>query len=132
MQKYITNNDHVIWDFPADGGDETATGLDQIPEITGVGNTIYIAFDQHKVLFEQNYEWEKVDPATSKYDAQLFQFTTNELATLKEFVTTNTPLPSFMEKVRRKQPQASDFVCMVKAIIDYHEEKSVLQFFLYG
>lgn len=87
MQRYITNNDNVIFTLPSNNTGETFTfELADIPEITGIGETLYIAYDQQKVLFEQNYEWIAVNPDSQHYDAQLYRFEKGGIEALKAFL----------------------------------------------
>ncbi len=128
---YITNNDQVIWGFPQDGGDQSAQGLYQIPEILGVGVHLYIAFDQHKVLFEQNYEWQAVNPKQSRFDAQLLTLNDAELNVLEQFVSDNTQQATRWQKLRKKKPLTADFVCMVEAVYHAAQTQGLREFYLY-
>lgn len=131
MHRYITNNDNVIFCLPNDEETgQSAFELDDIPPITGVGDTLYIAYDQQKVLFEQNYEWVAVDPETDRYDAQLFQFTAAEIETLKAFVASETPEITLWQKIRKKRPQPADFALMIKAIVEAAEQQNIFEFYL--
>ena len=131
MQHYITNNDNVIYTIPSDEtGEQPAFQLTDIPEIVGVGETLHIAYDQQKVLFEQNYEWQAVDPQLHSYDAQLFQFEETDIEKLKAFVESETPEVTLWQKVRKKRPQPADFALMIKAMIQAAEEKAIFEFYL--
>ena len=128
---YITFNDHNIWAFPGDEGDQSATGLYQVPELLGVGECLYIAFDQYKVLFEENYEWVAVDPNVTRYDAQLLRLQMTDTKILDAYVAENTQQPSLWQKVRRKKPAVLDFVEMVEALSLAIKEKGITEFYLY-
>lgn len=131
MQRYITNNDHVIYTLPNDEtGEHPAFELAHIPEILGIGEVVYIAYDQQKVLFEQNYEWVSVDPETERYDAQLFRFEKTDIEALKNFVETETPEITLWQKIRKKRPQPADFALMIKALTEAAEQKNIFDFYL--
>lgn len=131
MQRYITNNDNVIYTIPNDeNGQDSAFQLSDIPDITGIGETLYIAYDQQKVLFEQNYEWQAVDPALQHYDAQLFRFEVSDIAVLKAFIEAETPEVTLWQKIRKKRPQPADFALMIKALVEVAEQQGVFDFYL--
>lgn len=131
MQRYITNNDNVIFTLPAtEPKGNSAFELTDIPEITGIGEVLYIAYDQHKVLFEQNYEWEEVNPDTQHYDAQLYRFNKAEIEALKAFVESETPEVTLWQKIRKKRAQPTDFALMIKAISDASEQQGIFEFYL--
>jgi hypothetical protein len=131
MQRYITNNDNVIYTIPsAENGEQSAFQLTDIPEITGVGETLFIAYDQQKVLFEQNYEWEAVDPEVKRYDAQLFRFERVDIEALEAFVESQTPDVTLWQKVRKKRPQPADFALMIQAIVKAAQQHSIFEFYL--
>ncbi|PKG40009.1 hypothetical protein [Psychromonas sp. Urea-02u-13] len=131
MQRYITNNDNVIYTIPsAENGQQSAFQLTDIPDITGVGETLFIAYDQQKVLFEQNYEWEAVDPEVKRYDAQLFRFESADIETLKAFVESQTPDVTLWQNVRKKRPQPADFSLMIQAIVEAAQQQSIFEFYL--
>jgi len=131
MQRYITNNDNVFFALPNDEeSGESAFELSDIPNITGVGETLYIAYDQQKVLFEQNYEWVAVDPETARYDAQLYRFKESDIATLTAFVEAETPDVTLWQKIRKKRAQPADFALMIKALVEAAEQQSIFEFYL--
>lgn len=131
MQRYITHNDNIIYTLPNDeSGEQPAFELTDIPVITGIGETLHIAYDQQKVLFEQNYEWLAVDPEIQRYDAQLFRFKKTDLPALKKFVESETPEVTLWQKIRKKRPQPLDFALMIKAIVEAAEQKNILEVYL--
>ncbi|WP_022939780.1 hypothetical protein [Psychromonas hadalis] len=131
MQRYITNNDNIIYALPNDEtGEYSAFELTDIPAITGIGETLYIAYDQQKVLFEQNYEWLAVNPETHRYDAQLFRFNNDDIANLKQFVESETPEVTLWQKIRKKRPQPAGFALMIKAIVEAAEQQEIFEFYL--
>ena len=131
MQRYITNNDNVIYTLPnSEDGQQSAFQLTDIPEITGIGETLHIAYDQQKVLFEQNYEWEAVDPETQRYDAQLFRFEHSDIKALQAFVDAETPEVTLWQKIRKQRPEPADFALMIKAIVEAAEQQKIFEFYL--
>ncbi|MCP4325724.1 MAG: hypothetical protein GY951_12285 [Psychromonas sp.] len=131
MQRYITNNDNVFFAIPNDEeSGEPAFDLSDIPAITGIGEILYIAYDQQKVLFEQNYEWIAVNPETARYDAQLFRFTEADIAPLSAFVASETPEVTLWQKIRKKRPEPADFALMIKALIEVAEQQKIFEFYL--
>ena len=131
MQRYITNNDNIIFSLPNDEETgEMAFELTDIPAITGIGETLFIAYDQQKVLFEQNYEWVAVDPKKARYDAQLFRFEEKDIEVLKAFVESETPDVTLWQKIRKKRPQPADFALMIKAITEVAEQQKLFEFYL--
>ncbi|PKF63599.1 hypothetical protein CW745_01770 [Psychromonas sp. psych-6C06] len=131
MHRYITNNDNVIYTLPnSEDGEHSAFELADIPDIVGVGETLYIAYDQQKVLFEQNYEWIAVNPETDRYDAQLYRFKKEDIKQLIAFVESETPEVTLWQKIRKKRAQPADFALMIKAIVEASEEKNIFEFYL--
>lgn len=128
---YITFNDHNIWAFPGDEGDQSAKGLYQVPDLLRIGECLYIAFDQYKVLFEKNYDWVAVDPNVARYDAQLLRLQVEDTKNLDAYVAENTKQPTLWQKIRRKKPDTLDFVDMVEALSTAIKEKGITDFYLY-
>lgn len=129
---YITFNDQDIWAFPAVGEEDgSAEGLFQIPELLGVGECLYIAYDQYKVLFEKNYEWVAVDPLIQPYDAQLLHLEQGDWLRLNEYVAQNTPKTTKWQKIKRTKPKCIDFVKMVEALSVALKDSNITEFYLY-
>ena len=116
MSRHITIKDKIIWSFPANGGDDTALGLFQIPEKTGMGKYATVAFDQDKVLNEGVYDWKEVDPSKEPFDAEMYTISESEVEELKAYIFENTPKVGILKKIFGGGKPQSDFIQMLSAI----------------
>jgi len=118
MARHITNKEEIIWTFPRDGGDDTALGLFQIPEVTGVGKYATVAYNQDKALNEGVYDWKEVDPSKEPFDAEMYSVSNEDKERLRSYVLKNTPKSGILKKLLGKSEKPSDFVSMISAIAE--------------
>jgi hypothetical protein len=117
MSSLVSCKGKVVWKYSS-GSDDTFLGLTSIPSETKVGKVVNVSFDSERTDSYGEFVWKEVkDPVTEEVEGEVLIIEPQEVSALKEYVDSNTPSLSFLQKLNKKIPETTSLVEMLAATI---------------